>query len=209
MSSANTSGQGSHDDAHRPDWGALEPSRLAVRAGSSRARTESPVRCSRSRRKVPMPGGPPSSSAYRRSKEASMAFTGEEIAYLRSQPLTRLATVGPDGQPDVVPLAFEFDRHGFWVGAVGEAVAGTRKFRNVAAGDDRVALVSRPDLAGTRRRGPDRVVRSRTMTGLVARRAVCSGWIQRKRQPDRASCPRSVRKGARGRVIGVSRRPPC
>lgn len=71
-----------------------------------------------------------------------MAFTDEEIAYLRSQPPTRLATVGPDGQPDVVPLAFEFDRHGFWVGGVGEAVAGTRKFRNVAAGNDRVALVS-------------------------------------------------------------------
>ena len=50
-----------------------------------------------------------------------MAFTDEEIAYPRSQPLTRLATVGPDGQPDVVPLAFEFDRHGFWVGGVGEA----------------------------------------------------------------------------------------
>jgi pyridoxamine 5'-phosphate oxidase family protein len=70
-----------------------------------------------------------------------MSFSDEEIAYLRSQPLTRLATVGPDGQPDVVPLAFEFDGHGFWVGGVGDAVARTRKFRNVAAGNDRVALV--------------------------------------------------------------------
>jgi len=40
-----------------------------------------------------------------------------------------------------VPLAFEFDGRGFWVGGVGDAVAGTRKFRNVAAGNDRVALV--------------------------------------------------------------------
>lgn len=70
-----------------------------------------------------------------------MSFTDEEIAYLRSQPLTRLATVGPDGQPDVVPLAFEFDGHGFWVGGVGDAVAKTRKFRNIAAGNDQVALV--------------------------------------------------------------------
>jgi pyridoxamine 5'-phosphate oxidase family protein len=70
-----------------------------------------------------------------------MSFSDEEIAYLRSQPLTRLATVGPDGQPDVVPLAFEFDGGGFWVGGVGDAVARTRKFRNVAAGNDRVALV--------------------------------------------------------------------
>ena len=70
-----------------------------------------------------------------------MSFTEDEIAYLRSQPLTRFATVGPDGQPDIVPLAFEFDGQGFWVGGVGDAVAGTRKFRNVAAGNDRVALV--------------------------------------------------------------------
>ena len=70
-----------------------------------------------------------------------MSFTDEEIAYLRSQPLTRFATVGPDGQPDVVPLAFEFDGRGFWVGGVGDAETATRKFRNVAAGNDRVALV--------------------------------------------------------------------
>ena len=70
-----------------------------------------------------------------------MFFTDQEADYLRSQPLTRLATVGPDGQPDVVPLAFEFDGQGFWVGGVGEAVLRTRKFRNVAAGNDRVALV--------------------------------------------------------------------
>ncbi|WP_206185001.1 hypothetical protein [Thermoactinospora rubra] len=39
-----------------------------------------------------------------------MPFTGEEIAYLRSQLLARLATLAPDGwQPDVVPVACEFD----------------------------------------------------------------------------------------------------
>lgn len=38
-----------------------------------------------------------------------MAFPTEEIAYLRSQPLARLATHSPEGQPDVVPVAFEFD----------------------------------------------------------------------------------------------------
>jgi pyridoxamine 5'-phosphate oxidase family protein len=30
-----------------------------------------------------------------------MAFTDEELEYLRSQPLARLATVAADGQPDV------------------------------------------------------------------------------------------------------------
>jgi pyridoxamine 5'-phosphate oxidase family protein len=38
-----------------------------------------------------------------------MSFTEEEIAYLRSQPLARLATLDRDGQPDVVPVGFEFD----------------------------------------------------------------------------------------------------
>jgi len=33
-------------------------------------------------------------------------FTPAEIAYLQSQRLGRLATVGPDGQPHVVPVSF-------------------------------------------------------------------------------------------------------
>ena len=70
-----------------------------------------------------------------------MSFTEEEIAYLRSQPIARLATLSADGQPDVVPLAFEFDGTYFWVGGSGPSVADTRKFRNVRAGNDKVALV--------------------------------------------------------------------
>ena len=38
-----------------------------------------------------------------------MAFTDDEIRYLRSQPLARIATVDADGQPDAVPVVFEFD----------------------------------------------------------------------------------------------------
>ncbi|WP_433383690.1 PPOX class F420-dependent oxidoreductase [Actinoplanes sp. CA-142083] len=70
-----------------------------------------------------------------------MSFTDQEIAYLRSQPVARLATVGREGQPDVVPLAFEFDGTYFWVGGSGATVFATRKFRNVAAGNQKVALV--------------------------------------------------------------------
>ncbi len=70
-----------------------------------------------------------------------MSFTAEEIAYLRSQPLARVATVGSAGQPDVVPLAFEFDGECFWVGGIGAAVLRTRKLRNVLAGRTQVALV--------------------------------------------------------------------
>lgn len=70
-----------------------------------------------------------------------MSFTDEEIAYLRSQPIARVATLSDDGQPDVVPLAFEFDGTFFWVGGAGPSVADTRKFRNVRAGNRKVALV--------------------------------------------------------------------
>jgi pyridoxamine 5'-phosphate oxidase family protein len=43
-------------------------------------------------------------------------FTDEETAYLRSQPIARLATVSASGQPDVVPVGFEFDGTCFFVG---------------------------------------------------------------------------------------------
>ena len=68
-----------------------------------------------------------------------MGFTDEELTYLKSQPLARLATVGPDGQPDVVPVGFEYDGTYFYVGGVDPA--NTRKVRNVRAGHGQVALV--------------------------------------------------------------------
>jgi pyridoxamine 5'-phosphate oxidase family protein len=70
-----------------------------------------------------------------------VAFTDEEIAYLRSQPLGRLATVNADGQPDVVPVAFEVDGSDVWVGGVGADVLHTRKFVNIGAGRTKVSLV--------------------------------------------------------------------
>jgi pyridoxamine 5'-phosphate oxidase family protein len=36
-------------------------------------------------------------------------FTSAEQAYLQTQRLGRLATVGPDGHPHVVPVAFRFN----------------------------------------------------------------------------------------------------
>jgi len=70
-----------------------------------------------------------------------VAFTPAEVDYLSSQPLARLATVAPGGQPDVVPVAFEFDGDAFWVGGNGESVLSTRKVRNVVDGNRQVALV--------------------------------------------------------------------
>lgn len=70
-----------------------------------------------------------------------MAFTTEELEYLRSQPLARLATRAADGQPDVVAVGFEFDGEAFWVGGPGEAFLRTRKVRNIRTGGPEVALV--------------------------------------------------------------------
>lgn len=75
-----------------------------------------------------------------------MSFTEEEIAYLRSQPLLRLATVDSDGRPDVVPIGFEFDGLYFYVGGIDPVR--TRKYRNVRAGNDQVAFVI-DDLVST------------------------------------------------------------
>ncbi len=68
-----------------------------------------------------------------------MAFTDEEVEYIRSQPLARVATVSSDGQPDVVPVSFEFDGSHFYVG--GFAPERTRRTRNIKEGNDKVALV--------------------------------------------------------------------
>jgi pyridoxamine 5'-phosphate oxidase family protein len=68
-----------------------------------------------------------------------MAFTEDEAAYLKSQPLARIATVGSDGQPDVTPVSFEFDGTYFYIGDW--APERTRRFRNVKAGNAKVSLV--------------------------------------------------------------------
>lgn len=76
-----------------------------------------------------------------------MAFTEDEIAYIRSQPLARVATVSGDGQPDVVPVTFEFDGVHFYIG--GYAPERARRTRNIDQGNDKVALVI-DDLASMR-----------------------------------------------------------
>ena len=70
-----------------------------------------------------------------------MRFSAEELAYLGSGGLARVATVAPDGQPDVVPVALEVGGDALWVGGVGEQVLRTRKMRNVSSGARSVAVV--------------------------------------------------------------------
>jgi len=59
-----------------------------------------------------------------------MVFTPAERAYLASQRLGRLSTIGPDGGPQTRPVAFRVNDDGT-IDIGGPANAATRKFRNI------------------------------------------------------------------------------
>jgi len=59
------------------------------------------------------------------------SFTPEEIAYLQSQRLGRLATVGPDGQPHVVPVGFRYNPELDTIDIGGHDFAKRKKYRDV------------------------------------------------------------------------------
>jgi pyridoxamine 5'-phosphate oxidase family protein len=58
------------------------------------------------------------------------AFTPPEIQYLTSQGLARLATVGPDGQPHVVPVTFVFNADEDAIDVGGVNFGATKKWRD-------------------------------------------------------------------------------
>src|SRR5580658_8542514 len=69
-------------------------------------------------------------------------FADEDVEYLKSQKLARLATVSSTGQPDVVPVAYEFDGYYFWIGSgTQDILIRTMKYKNVDAGNNKVSLV--------------------------------------------------------------------
>lgn len=68
------------------------------------------------------------------------AFTAAEVAYLRSQRLGRLATVGPDGQPHVVPVGFRYNPELGTIDIGGHGFAKGKKYRDVQR-NPRVAFV--------------------------------------------------------------------
>lgn len=67
------------------------------------------------------------------------AFTTEELAYLSSQRLGRLATAAR-GEPHVVPVAFRYNAEHDTIDIGGHAFAGRKKFRDVQS-NARVAFV--------------------------------------------------------------------
>ncbi len=76
-----------------------------------------------------------------------MALTSAEIDYLQAQPLGRLATLQPDGSPQVKPVGFRYNPELGTIDIVGFSMSASQKFRNVSR-DGRAALVV-DDIAST------------------------------------------------------------
>jgi pyridoxamine 5'-phosphate oxidase family protein len=58
-------------------------------------------------------------------------FTDSELDYLASQRLGRIATVGPDGQPHVVPTSFRYNPEHDAIDVAGLRMSQTKKLRDV------------------------------------------------------------------------------
>jgi pyridoxamine 5'-phosphate oxidase family protein len=67
-------------------------------------------------------------------------FTEKELEYLRGQRLGRMATVGKDGAPHVVPVGFRVDEASGAIEIGGHAFATSKKWRDLQA-DKRIAFV--------------------------------------------------------------------
>ena len=69
-----------------------------------------------------------------------MPLTEAQLRYLESQPVGRLATVGPDGEPQNRPVGFRYNAEADTIDIGGLRLAATQKFRNVDA-NGRAAFV--------------------------------------------------------------------
>ncbi|HXF20991.1 MAG TPA: PPOX class F420-dependent oxidoreductase [Streptosporangiaceae bacterium] len=65
------------------------------------------------------------------STAAARTLTEAEVGYLASQPLGRLATIQPDGSPQVKPVGFRYNPRLGTIDITGYNLASSQKFRNV------------------------------------------------------------------------------
>ena len=68
------------------------------------------------------------------------AFTSAELEYLAGQRLGRLATIGPDGAPHVMPVGFRHDPATDTIVIGGNGMGTSKKWRDIGR-DARVAFV--------------------------------------------------------------------
>jgi len=76
------------------------------------------------------------------------AFTEPQLGYLTGERrLARIATVGKDGMPHVVPVGFRYNREQDTIDVGGRKLEQTKKFRDVARSGRAAVVVD--DLAST------------------------------------------------------------
>ena len=66
-----------------------------------------------------------------------MRFSNAEKRFLRDNEVGKLATIGPDKIPHVVPVCYVYNAEGFWVATD----YGTRKYRNLLKNDGVALLI--------------------------------------------------------------------
>jgi pyridoxamine 5'-phosphate oxidase family protein len=97
------------------------------------------------------------------------AFTGSELAYLLGRRrLGRLATIGADGTPHVVPVGFSYNPEHDTLDVRGHEMAATKKYRDVARAGRAAIVVD--DLASVdpwRPRGVEVRGRAETIGGVI------------------------------------------
>lgn len=107
---------------------------------SGRAPVQEPAR-----RRTPGSPGPLRPKANQRQSKPSgtrTSFSSEEVRYLKSQRLLRIATASHRAVPEVSPVGFEFDGRFFWIGSHSQSIFfKTRRYRNISGGNTRVSLV--------------------------------------------------------------------
>jgi pyridoxamine 5'-phosphate oxidase family protein len=69
-----------------------------------------------------------------------MTFKPHELAYLREVQLGRLATIQPNGMPQVSPVGFTYNADLGTIDIRGYRMSATQKYRNIAT-NDKVAFV--------------------------------------------------------------------
>ena len=69
-------------------------------------------------------------------------LSAQEIAYLKTQRLARFATASSKGEPEVSPVAFEYDGKDFYVGSHDQEIFfRTRRYKNIRNGNTRISMV--------------------------------------------------------------------
>jgi pyridoxamine 5'-phosphate oxidase family protein len=76
-----------------------------------------------------------------------MALTDAEIDYLRTQQLGRLATIQPDGSPQVKPVGFGYNASLGTIDVTGFNLTSSQKFRNVTRNGQAALVVD--DIVST------------------------------------------------------------